>query len=315
MVKKTISNLKMYQFKTTLMGVLRGVADHFGTAVSDAWLFGGTGHAFVINIHEKLFPSGPYVWKYETFYRLVRNHGISMDELGRTQKRGFFTAKTTPDEREQIEEILRRSIDVGNPCSLLNIENQLISGYDDTHFIVELPWPEQKLPFTHTTLTFQTWKELGRRMHVNFFTYAKTERADDETTIKESLDYAVDMTQNPDRYEERKEHFHIGLGAYDAWIRAVEDGYGAKHGNWWNATVYSECREMASKYFTEIAQKCKKVSKKGIELSNQYHKIAKLLNKARDQRLLSDEKIKTLREAQRIEEYCINEIEKFLNVC
>jgi hypothetical protein len=315
MMKKTIPVLKMYQFKTTLMGVLKGVADHFDIAVSDAWLFGGTGHAFIINIHEKLFPSGPYVWKYETFYRLVRNLGISMDELGRTQKRGFFTAKTIPKEREQTEDILRRSIDVGNPCSLLNIENQLISGYDDTHFIVELPWPEHKLPFTHTTLTFQTWKELGRRMHVNFFTYAETEHADDETTIKESLDYAVDMTKNPERYEERKEHFHIGLGAYDVWIKAVKDGYGAKHGNWWNATVYSECREMASRYFTEIAHKREDASKRATELSNQYHKIAELLTKAKNQRLPNDEKIKTLQEAQKIEEFCTDEIEKFLNVC
>jgi hypothetical protein len=188
----------------------------------------------------------------------------------------------------------------------------LISGYDDTHFIVELPWPERKLPFTHTSLTFQTWKELGRRVHINFFTYAKTEQADDETIIKESLDYAVDMTQNPDRYEERKEHFHIGLGAYDVWIRAVKNGYGAKHGNWWNATVYSECREMASRYFSEIAQKCKNVSERATELSNQYDRVAKLLNKARDQRLPSDEKIKMLQEAQKTEEFCMSEIEKLL---
>ena len=41
MVEKIISNLKMYPFETTLMGVLKGVADYFNIAISDAWLFGG----------------------------------------------------------------------------------------------------------------------------------------------------------------------------------------------------------------------------------------------------------------------------------
>jgi len=308
MAKKIIPNLKMHRFETTLMGVLKGVADYFRVAISDAWLFGGSGHAFLINIHEKLFPSGPYVWKYDAFYKLVRNLGISMTDLG------YFSAKSTPDERGKVEEVLKRSIDAGIPCSLLNMENQLISGYDDTHFIVEQPWPKD-LAITPKTLTFQTWKELGRRMHINFFTFDKTRRADDETIIRESLSYAVDMTRNPDRYEERKEHFHIGLGSYDVWIKAVKDGYGTRHGNWWNGTVYWECREMASRYFSEIALKYRgNIWKKATELSSLYKRLANLLDKGRDKKLADNDRVKTLQEAQRAEECCINEIEKFLNI-
>ena len=307
-MKKIIPNLKMHVFDTTLMGVLKGVADYFGIAVSDAWLFGGSGHAFLINIHEKLWPSGPYVWKYEAFYKLVRNLGISMTDLG------YFGAKSTPDERGKVEEVLKRNIDAGIPCSLLNMENQLISGYDDTHFIVEQPWPKD-LSITPRTLTFQTWKELGRRVHINFFTFAKTRRANDKTIIKESLSFAVDTTRNPDGYEERREHFHIGLGAYDVWIKAVKDGYGTRHGNWWNATVYSECREMASRYFSKIAQKHPgKISRKAEELSIQYNRLAKLLGKARDHKLGDWKKVKTLQDAQKTEEFCLHEIEKFLDI-
>jgi hypothetical protein len=69
---------------------------------------------------------------------------------------------------------------------------------------------------------------------------------------------------------------------------------------------------MASRYFSEIAQKCKNVSERATELSNQYDRVAKLLNKARDQRLPSDEKIKMLQEAQKTEEFCMSEIEKLL---
>jgi len=307
MVKKIIPNLKMYPFETTLMGVLKGVTDYFDIPLGDAWLFGGSGHAFLINIHEWLWPSGPYIWNYETFYKLVRNLGVSMRDLG------YFSAKSTSDERREVEEALKRNIDAAILCSLLYMENQLISGYDDTHFIVEQPWPKD-LPITPRTLTFQTWKELGKRVHINFFTFAKTRRTNDETIIRESLSFAVDMARNPDRYEERKEHFHIGLGAYDVWIRAVKNGYGKRHGNWWNATVYSECREMASRYFSEIAQKYPgKVSRKAKELSNQYNRLAKLLGKVRDQKLWDEEKVKTLQEAQKAEKFCINEIEELLD--
>jgi len=306
MAAKIIPNLKMYPFETTLMGVLKGVADYFDIAVSDAWLFGGSGHAFLINIHEQLCPSGPYCWNYENFFKLVKNLGISIKDLG------FFSAESTPNERRKIEEVLKRSIDNRIPCSLLNMENQMISGHDDTHFIVQQPWPKVDLPFTPKTLTFQNWKELGNEIHINFFTFAKIGKADDETIIRESLSYALDMTRNPDKY--RLEHYHIGLKAYDAWIRAVNDGYGASHGNWWNGTVWRECREMASRYFSEIATKCQgKISKKATELSDQYKKLAKLLNKTKDKKLADSEKIRTLQDARKAEETCINEIEELLN--
>ena len=102
MVKKTIQNLKMHPFETTMMGVLKGVAEYYDIEVSDAWLFGGSGHAFLINIHEQLCPSGPYCWKYETFYRLLKNLGISMRNLG------FFTSESTSEERAEIETVLRK---------------------------------------------------------------------------------------------------------------------------------------------------------------------------------------------------------------
>ena len=39
--------IRQAPFHTTLLGVLRGVADHLEIGVSDAMLFGGSGHAFL----------------------------------------------------------------------------------------------------------------------------------------------------------------------------------------------------------------------------------------------------------------------------
>lgn len=305
MAEKMVPNLKMYPFNTTLMGVSKGVSDYFKIPLSDAWLFGGSGHAFLINIHEELCPSGPYVWKYETFFKLVRNFGIEMSDLG------FFHPKSTPDEIARIEAGLKEKIDADVPCSLLNLENQLISGYNNKQFIVQQPWP--KVDFPPGTLTFGTWEELGKEFHVSFFSFSQTEKADDRTIIKESLSYAVDLVRNPANYS--FEHYNIGLEAYDAWIKAVKVGHGSSHGNWWNGTVWWECREMASKYFTEIATKYRGgISEKATSLSKQYGYIAKLLNKARDKKLDDEKKIKAILEAKKAEESCISKIEEFLDI-
>ena len=304
MAARHIPNLKMAPYNTTLMGVLKGVADYYGLRASDAWLFGASGHAFLINIHEELCPSGPYCWNPDTFRRLVGNLGISMQDLG------FFSAESRPGERAKIEEVLRRKIDAATPCSLLNMENQLISGYDDAHFILQKPWPKVELPITPGTLTFGTWQELGDEVHVDFHAFAKTERAEDGTTIKQGLGWAVDMAHAPGRYADKP--YHAGLEAYDAWIDAVRNGHGSSHGNWWNGTVWSECREMASGYFTEIGQRQPRISKKATELSSQYHRLAEFLRRAADRNLVDDEKIKILQEAKRTEKSSVAKIERFL---
>jgi hypothetical protein len=41
------------------LGAVKGCLNYLGIEMSDAWLYGGTGHAFVLNVHEGLCPSGP----------------------------------------------------------------------------------------------------------------------------------------------------------------------------------------------------------------------------------------------------------------
>ena len=46
------------------MGVVKGAMDYSGIKTSDARAFGGSGHAFLINVHRQLCPSGPHCWDY-----------------------------------------------------------------------------------------------------------------------------------------------------------------------------------------------------------------------------------------------------------
>jgi hypothetical protein len=49
--------------------------DYLSADMSWARLYGGTGHAFVINIHEVVCPSGPTAWNTEMLRRLAPNLG------------------------------------------------------------------------------------------------------------------------------------------------------------------------------------------------------------------------------------------------
>ena len=298
-----IDNLRMRPFNATLMGVLRGVVDYYGIAMSDAMLFGGSGHAFVMNIHETLCPSGPYCWNRDPFYRVVRNLGIEMRD------EGFFWKETPTAERTRIEALLRESLDHGVPCSLVNMEYQLITGYDDTGFLTVQPWAP-KVDFPPAHLTFGSWAEMGDEVHVNFFTHPRCDAAGEHALIAASLAYAVDLYRNPTAHSEAP--YSVGAGAYARWINAVRNGHGAEHGAWWNGTVWAECRQQASAYLAESAPRLPGQYEIATRLSAAYAQIAGALLQVSDRALDSMAKVALLEQAAAIESAAIEQIEQLM---
>ena len=55
-----IERLAMPRFNTTMMGVLKCALDYYKIDVDAPTVFVASGHAFLINIHQQLCPSGPY---------------------------------------------------------------------------------------------------------------------------------------------------------------------------------------------------------------------------------------------------------------
>ncbi len=51
-MKKVIENLKHKPWWISHLGCIEGCLDYFDVDVSTPWLFGATGHAFIINIHD-----------------------------------------------------------------------------------------------------------------------------------------------------------------------------------------------------------------------------------------------------------------------
>ena len=296
-----IDGLGMPPLNTTLMGVLKGALDYHGIDTSTPTVFGVSGHAFLINIHEQLCPSGPYCWNRSRASLLIENLGLQMTDLG------FFSSQNSQEDRAAVEWKLRDALDKGTPCSLNNLEHQTITGYDDKGFFTAQPWPVNP-DFPPARLSFGSWKEYGNEFHVNFYTLTKGSRADRRTAILDSLDYAVDLHRNPSKHSLSK--YGIGPDAYTNWISAAPE-HGSSHGNWWNATVWSECRKMASAYFSEIRQADVRLSDSALELEKAYAGIAEALNKLSDKGMPTEEKLVLLKRTKTEEENAMNMVAAF----
>jgi len=168
----------------TMLGIVRAAADYYGLNASTPALYGASGHAFLMNIHKELCPSGPYCWTMEPFLAQLAVIGLVMSDLG------FFGSDSTPTQRAAVEAQLKRALDAGIPCSLLDMENQCISGYDETGFITAQPWPGLDFPPAH--LTYGSWSELGE-VHISYFTLAACPPAPTREAIRAGLRYARDL--------------------------------------------------------------------------------------------------------------------------
>ncbi len=293
-----LDNLAMPPYNTTYMGVVTGALGYYQIDVSAPMAFGTSGHAFLINIHEQLCPSGPYCWNRGIMDRLLENPGLRMTYLG------FYSPQNGAEERTAVEKKLRDALDKRIACSLLNLENQMITGYDETGFFTVQPWAP-KVDFPPARLAFGSWKELGDSFHLSFYTIEKVKPANQTAAILAGLDYAVDLFAHPPKHSQAG--YGIGPDAYSNWIKAAPE-FGTSHGNWWNATVWSECRRMASEFFTEIQQKHATVSQPASELSADYAAISEALAKASDKEMNAAEKVALLRETNDKEAAAIEKV-------
>ena len=295
-----LNGLKQPPFQTTLMGVVKGALDYYGIKTTDAWAFGGSGHAFLINVHKELCPSGPYCWKDDWMVPLLRNLGLEMTDFG------FFHKGTPPAERAALEQRVKGLLDEGVACAFVNMEYQLINGFDDKALRLARPWDCGEA-LTPPTLTYGSWKELGDEVHVTFFSLRKVAPQDEAKTIRDSLRAAIELFRSPAKYT--MEGYGMGPGAYDNWAAATP-GQMASHGNWWNATVWAECRKMAGAYFAEIAAKRSDIAAEAGQLSTAYGEIGGLLEKIACKELDPAEKARIARDLRRLEETAVGRIER-----
>ncbi|MFZ4506743.1 MAG: hypothetical protein ACOYON_03490 [Fimbriimonas sp.] len=222
--------------------MMRGVFDAHGVQLSNSMLYGASGYAFVIHIHPELCPSSPYTWKREAVFEGFARLGVRVNDLG------FFDSRATPDQRAAVEAFLRSEVDAGRPPGLINLEFQVVLGYDNEGFSLSQPWD---MDFPPQRLSCGTWMEFGSEPHANFFGFKRVAPLPLRETIRRSLELAVGLYDHPQQLA--SEHCGLGPNAYALWREAI-GAHGRSHGHWWNAMVWGEGRRQTAAYFREINQ-------------------------------------------------------------
>jgi hypothetical protein len=245
-MEKKIENLKWKCMWVSHLGCIKGCLDYLGSELSDAWLFGATGHAFIINIHEVVCPSGPTAWHTEILFKLGKNIGYNIE--------GVFAKKSDSDfakKQKLAWETTKRAIDEDLPCYGWELdipEYYVVNGYDDTGYYFSGPMCDSgKGP--------KPWKELADSEIgvLEMFTVIPVQPADDIKTVKETFEFVMEHSKSPKKWIFPK--YKAGLSGFDTWIHALENGKAHGLGMAYNAAAWSECRKFAVKFLKEAEER------------------------------------------------------------
>jgi hypothetical protein len=224
------------------MGCLKGCLDYLGIGITEAWLYGGTGHAFVLNLHEQVCPSGPTAWKTVRLFELGGNLGYRIEGVVAHKQQDDFAER-----QRQAWDHARQAIDQGRPCygwELEIPEYYVVCGYDDDGYYYWCPGCEEgRGP--------KRWQELGDSGIgvLELYSVSPGEAADDATTVREALTFGIDHAADRDQWT--FEHYRAGLAGYDNWIGALQAGTASDMGTRYNTGVWLECRRNAAAFLEE----------------------------------------------------------------
>ena len=248
---RVLPGLQFVRRATTHMGCLEGCVNYLGLDMSPGWLFGGTGHAFFMNVGDSFCPAGPHEWPFfSVVSALGQNLGIAFDLMMALpwEEGDNFATK-----QEQIWEDVCQAIDGGHPCYGWHYEFIIIAGYDERGYLLSGPI---KAPRVHPDgyRSFHTWRDFGATAgpeSVEIAAISQGRSHDDDTIVKDALTFATQAAQNGTG---------SGIKGYDAWIRGLEgsedaSGFGDKFWIAYHAAIWSECRAFAHAFLDEARQR------------------------------------------------------------
>ncbi len=267
---KKIEGLRWKPQWVSHLGCIKGCLEYLNIDLTDAWLFGGTGHAFIINIHEVVCPSGPTAWNTEMLFKLGNNLGYTVDGIF-----AFKSANDFAERQKQTWEWAKGVIDEGLPCYGWELdipEYYVVYGYDDNGYYFSGPGCDLgKGP--------KLWNELGNTEIgvLEMYRVKPAQAADDLRTVKEAFEFALEHSQSPSKWIFPK--YKAGLAGFDNWIRALEANKVDRFGMAYNAAVWNECRDFAVRFLKEAKERIDgKLSPLFDEATSHYEMVAHCLN-------------------------------------
>ncbi len=240
---KKLEHLNWKPMWASHVGCVKGCLDFLGHKHSAAWVSGGTGHAFVLNVSADLCPSGPTTWDPARFLELIENLGGKIERV-----RGLATDDDFHKTQIKAMELVKLAINAGYPCygwELYYPEYYVVYGYDKTHYYFKGPGfndnPEPK-----------RWMELGLSDIGVLEMYAMKPRevANDVSIVRNALGFAVEYTRT-----DRWVFAGAGRKGYDNWITALAADEPHSLGTAYNAAVWHECRHLAVEFLKEARER------------------------------------------------------------
>jgi len=249
---KELINLRIHQRSVERLGCIKGCLEYLRRDVSFPWLYGGTGHAFIISLDPGVDVSSPDSWDHQAQYELGKNLGYKVDGLS-----VFKPDAGDAFRQKQLEawDFVRGNIDKGIPCFGFELKKYyggywVINGYDDVGYYYS-GWREGgPLP----------WEKLGDQFVplLEVRSVQRCEAAPLTKIVKDGINFALKHATNPPAL--RGQQARSGPAAWRYWSKALESGEAKRDHHTYNAKLWLECREMAVKFVDEIkpqlSEKC-----------------------------------------------------------
>jgi len=267
---KTLSNLTWTPAWTSIVGCIHGCLKYLNIDPGISWLFGGTGHAFIINMSQDgSCPSGPTAWITTPFYSLGQNLGYQIE--------GVFGDKRQPGWEEKQAEawlLARTALDDDLPVfgwELAIPEFYVIQGYDEKGYYYDGPGAENgPKP--------KPWNELGMSGigMLEVYTIKPGQPSTERQVIKESLEFALAFNEGSPEWV--LPDYRAGLNAYNVWIDAVGSGRAMLMGHAYNAAVWEECRRNGVEFLKGVNKRLGNTAKESTNSAiRAYSEVAKEL--------------------------------------
>jgi len=272
----------------TYMGCLNGCLKYLHSDVTPAWLYGMSGHAFGLNIHQQLCPSGPHVW---SGWGNLQGHeglvGLKIERVGPWYK-------GHDDEYEAHKRVAwdraRAALGAGSPVIGYDLnwaEFYVINGTDDSGYLF---WNTNFGELKQESLPWAKYGDGGIvHMIALQIVTARKPTGSARLAVKKALAWAVRFGAEGDLHDPmHSPGYASGLAAYDQWIRALDDpkAYeGDAIGPMYNAQVWRECRRQAIAFLQEANDRLGDAALTPLfaDAINHYQRVARKLGLVCDQ--------------------------------
>jgi hypothetical protein len=229
------------------MGCIKGCLEYLDIVCSYPWLYGGTGHAFVLNMNDTVNVDSALAWDVRPGLNLGRNLGFTIEQMGVDHYIAReMSAEAFRSKQREAWDFIRARIDQGLPCYAWEVcpipMYSVINGYDDAGYIFSGWNSGGTCP----------WEKLGSFdvKQIAVYCLHPSVPASDQVVVRDALNMVLSRVERPDGWATQP-FYRTGLPAYNLWAEALESGRAYRDGAAFITQVWLECRRMAVAFLEE----------------------------------------------------------------